>query len=144
MGNYVSGPNIMQPVHNITAPPALSQPPPPAPQLMSMGPIMQQRPDCRLAPIVPPVSGPSNSGVAYPSCMVSGSSHASHMEQTSVDGVGRIRRVPTITYRGSTSSSEYKSETEFNTRPVLLAYQSPPLTPPFLTSSPPPPYTTMS
>jgi len=86
VGNYVSGPNIMQPVHNIAAPPpALPQPqpppPPPAPQLMSMGPIMQQRPDCRLAPIVPPVSGPSNSGVAYPSCMVGGSSHASHMEQ---------------------------------------------------------------
>ncbi|EGI61875.1 hypothetical protein G5I_09776 [Acromyrmex echinatior] len=87
MGNYVSGPNIMQPVHNIAAPPpALPQPQPPpppsAPQLMSMGPIMQQRPDCRMAPIVPPVSGPSNSGVAYPSCMVGGSSHASHMEQT--------------------------------------------------------------
>lgn len=85
MASYVSGPNIMQPVHNIAAPPpALPQPqPPPPPQPMQpMGPIMQQRPDCRLAPIVPPVSGPSNSGVAYPSCMVGGSSHASHMEQT--------------------------------------------------------------
>ncbi|KAL0132286.1 hypothetical protein PUN28_000222 [Cardiocondyla obscurior] len=86
MGSYASGPNIMQSVHNISGPPpALPQPPPPppAPQPMQpMGPLMQQRPDCRLAPIVPPVSGPSNSGVAYPSCMVGGSSHASHMEQT--------------------------------------------------------------
>ncbi|KMQ93803.1 af4 fmr2 family member 4-like protein [Lasius niger] len=87
--NYASGPNIMQPVHNIAAsvPPALPQPPPPplpAPQPMQqqpMGPIMPQRPDCRLAPtIVPPVSG--NSAVAYPSCMVGGNNHAGHMEQT--------------------------------------------------------------
>ncbi|RLU21285.1 hypothetical protein DMN91_005658 [Ooceraea biroi] len=92
MANYASGPNIMQSVHNIAAPPAaLPQPqpppqPPPAPQPMQqpMGPIMQQRPDCRLAPaIVPPVSGPSNSGIAYPSCMVgSGHTGSGHMEQT--------------------------------------------------------------
>lgn len=90
MANYASGPNIMQPVHNIAAsvvPPALPQPPPPPPpvpqpmQQQPMGPIMPQRPDCRLAPtMVPPVS--ANSGVAYPSCMVGGSSHASHMEQS--------------------------------------------------------------
>lgn len=92
--NYASGPNIMQPVHNIAVPPppppppALPQPqlpPPPTPQPMQpMGPMMQQRPDCRLAPtIVPPVSGPGNSGspVVYPSCMV-GSNHTGHMEQT--------------------------------------------------------------
>lgn len=87
VANYVSGPNIMQPVHNIAPPSALPQPqpppPPPAPQPMQpMGLIMQQRPDCRLAPIVPPVSGPGNSGVVYPSCMVGSSSHTSHMEQT--------------------------------------------------------------
>ncbi|EFN79107.1 histone-lysine N-methyltransferase 2D isoform X2 [Harpegnathos saltator] len=88
MTNYVSGPNIMQPVHNLSAPPpTLPQPqppPPPAPQPMQpMGPMMQQRPDCRLAQsIVPPVSGPSNSGVAYPSCMVGNSGHTGHMEQT--------------------------------------------------------------
>lgn len=90
MANYVSGPSIMQPVHNIPAPPtALVHPqpppqgPPPGPQPMQpMGPIMQQRPDCRLAPtIVPPVSGQANSGVAYPSCMVGSNSHAGHMEQ---------------------------------------------------------------
>ncbi|XP_011869461.1 PREDICTED: heat shock protein DDB_G0288861-like [Vollenhovia emeryi] len=86
MASYVPGPNMMQPVHNIAAPPpALPQPPPPppAPQPMPpMGPLMQQRPDCRLAPIVPPVSGPSNPGIAYASCMVTGSNHGSHMDQT--------------------------------------------------------------
>ncbi|XP_076282622.1 uncharacterized protein LOC143210050 [Lasioglossum baleicum] len=94
MANYVSGPNILQPVHNIPAPgPALvqSQPPPPpggphpsAPQtIQPMGPMMQQRPDCRLAPsIVPPVSGQGNAGVAYASCMVGSNNHAGHgMEQ---------------------------------------------------------------
>ncbi|XP_076172725.1 uncharacterized protein LOC143149331 isoform X2 [Ptiloglossa arizonensis] len=91
MANYVSGPNIMQPVHNITtALPTLVQPqppppgPPPGPQSMQpMGPMMQQRPDCRLAPtIVPPVSGQENTGVAYPSCMVGNNSHTGHnMEQ---------------------------------------------------------------
>ncbi|XP_014473665.1 PREDICTED: mediator of RNA polymerase II transcription subunit 15-like isoform X2 [Dinoponera quadriceps] len=87
---YTSGPNIMQPVHNIGAPqPTLPQPqappPPPVPQqsMQPMGPMMQQRPDCRLAPtIAPPVSGPGNSGVAYPSCMVGNSGHTGHMEQT--------------------------------------------------------------
>ena len=91
MANYVSGPNVMQPVHNISAvPPTLvqSQPPPPGPQsapqpMQPIGPLMQQRPDCRLASaIIPPVSGQGNSGVAYPSCMVGSSSHAGHnMEQ---------------------------------------------------------------
>ncbi|XP_043263111.1 uncharacterized protein LOC122403576 [Colletes gigas] len=87
MANYVSAPNIMQPVHNITAAlPTLvqPQPPPPAPQSMQpMGPMMQQRPDCRLAPtIAPPVSGQENTGVAYPSCMVGNNSHTGHnMEQ---------------------------------------------------------------
>ncbi|XP_053979754.1 uncharacterized protein LOC128876937 isoform X1 [Hylaeus volcanicus] len=92
MANYVSAPNIMQPVHNITAAlPTLAQPqpppgPPPEPQpIQPMGPMMQQRPDCRLAPaIVPPVSvsGQENTGVAYPSCMVGNNSHTGHnMEQ---------------------------------------------------------------
>nr|XP_012217911.1 PREDICTED: LOW QUALITY PROTEIN: mediator of RNA polymerase II transcription subunit 15-like [Linepithema humile] len=87
MANYASASNIMQPVHNIAVPPpALPQPqppPPPAPQSMQpMGPLMQQRPDCRLAPIIPPVSGPGNPGIAYPSCMIGGNSHTGHMEQT--------------------------------------------------------------
>nr|XP_033331449.1 uncharacterized protein LOC117223331 [Megalopta genalis] len=92
MANYVSGPNILQPVHNIpaTAPTLVqSQPPPPpgpppAPQtIQPMGPMMQQRPDCRLAPsIVPPVSGQGNTGVAYASCMVGNDNHTGHgMEQ---------------------------------------------------------------
>lgn len=79
--NYTSGLNIMTTVHNIAAlpqlPPPPPPPPPPAPQPMQqqpMGPIMPERPDCRLAPtIVPPVS--SNSSVAYPSCMVGGNGH---------------------------------------------------------------------
>ncbi|XP_003706915.2 uncharacterized protein LOC100876218 [Megachile rotundata] len=93
MANYVSGSNIMQSVHNIPGPPPpLVQPqphpptgpPPPAPQSMQpMGSMMQQRPDCRLAPpIVPPVSGQGNTGVAYPSCMVGSNSHTGHMEQS--------------------------------------------------------------
>lgn len=88
MANYVSGPDMMQPVLNISAPPpSLPQPqslPPPGPQPMQpIGPIMQQRPDCRLASsIVPPVSGPSNAAVTYPSCMVANNGHAAHMEQT--------------------------------------------------------------
>ncbi|KAG7199509.1 hypothetical protein KM043_014128 [Ampulex compressa] len=92
MANYIPGPNIMQPVHSIPAPPpTLAQPPPPQgpppppppPQPMQpMGPIMQQRPDCRLAPpIGPPVSAQGNTGVVYPSCMVGSNSHAGHMEQ---------------------------------------------------------------
>ncbi|CAK9832095.1 hypothetical protein ANTRET_LOCUS8979 [Anthophora retusa] len=92
MANYVSGSNIIQPVHNIPAPtPTIVQSqshppagPPPAPQsIQQMGSMMQQqRPDCRLAPaIVAPVSGQGNTGVAYPSCMVGSNSHAGHMEQ---------------------------------------------------------------
>ncbi|KAM0731248.1 hypothetical protein ACS0PU_002308 [Formica fusca] len=85
MTNYASAPNVMTTVHNISALPQLPPPPPPPPppvpqpmQQQPMGPIMPQRPDCRLAPtIIPPVS--SNSGVTYPSCMVGGNGH---MEQT--------------------------------------------------------------
>lgn len=82
----------MQPVHNIpTAVPSLvpSQPPPPGPPpdpqtMQPMGPMMQQRPDCRLAPgIVPPVSGQGNTGgVTYASCMIGSNNHTGHaMEQ---------------------------------------------------------------
>ncbi|KZC07450.1 hypothetical protein WN55_09443 [Dufourea novaeangliae] len=91
MANYVPGPNIMQPVHNIPIASATlvqSQPPPPGPApalqtMPSMGLMMQQRPDCRLAPnIVPPVSGQGNTGVSYPSCMVGSNNHTGHsMEQ---------------------------------------------------------------
>ncbi|XP_011253321.1 uncharacterized protein LOC105249501 [Camponotus floridanus] len=82
--NYTSGPNIMTTVHNITALPQLPPPPPPPPapqpmQQQPMGSIMPQRPDCRLAPTIVPPPVSSNSGVAYPSCMVGGNSH---MEQT--------------------------------------------------------------
>lgn len=83
--NYVTGPNMMQPVHNISAVPSTlvhSQPsgPPPASQPMQpVGPMMQQRPDCRLAPaIVPPASTQPNTGVAYPSCMVGNGNHTGH------------------------------------------------------------------
>lgn len=85
MVNYVTGPNMMQPVHNISAVPSTlvhSQPsgPPPASQPMQpVGPMMQQRPDCRLAPaIVPPASTQPNTGVAYPSCMVGNGNHTGH------------------------------------------------------------------
>lgn len=92
MPNYVGNSNILQPVHNISAPPpSIPQPqppppppgPPPGPQSMQpMGPIMQQRPDCRLAPsIVPPVSTQGNSGAVYASCLVANNNHTGHMEQ---------------------------------------------------------------
>ncbi|KAK2578581.1 hypothetical protein KPH14_012014 [Odynerus spinipes] len=92
MPNYVASSNILQPVHNISAPPpTIPQPqppppgPPPGPQPMQpMGPIMQQRPDCRLAPsIVPPVStqGAVNSGAVYASCLVANNNHTGHLEQ---------------------------------------------------------------
>ena len=93
MANYVSGSNIMQSVHNIPGPPPplvqpqphpSTGPPPPAPQSMQpMGAMMQQRPDCRLAPsIVPPVSSQRNIEVVYPSCMVESNNNAEHMEQS--------------------------------------------------------------
>lgn len=93
MANYVSGSNIMQSVHNIPGPPPplvqpqphpSTAPPPPAPQSMQpMGTMMQQRPDCRLAPsIVPPVSSQRNIEVVYPSCMVESNNNAEHMEQS--------------------------------------------------------------
>lgn len=91
VASYVPGPSIMQPVHNISAPtlPHTQPPPltgpqvsPPGPQPMQpMGPIMQQRPDCRLAqPVGPPVSS-QGSSVVYPPCMVGSNSHTTHMEQ---------------------------------------------------------------
>lgn len=82
----------MQPLHTLSSPPTLqhSQPmpndqqvSPPCPTPMQpMGPIMQQRPDCRLVPTVEaPVSSQPNS-IAYPSCMVTNNNQTSHMEQT--------------------------------------------------------------
>ena len=84
---YVSAPSILQPLHTLPASsnlthsqpiPADPQGPPPGPTPMQpMGPIMQQRPDCRL------VSASSQANnVAYPSCMVANNTHAGHMEQT--------------------------------------------------------------
>ncbi|XP_017764711.1 PREDICTED: uncharacterized protein LOC108554080 isoform X2 [Eufriesea mexicana] len=91
MANYVSGSNMIQPIHNIPAPPptivqSQSHPPtgpPPIPQsIQSMNSMMQQRPDCRLAQtIVASVSGQGSAGVVYPSCMVGSNSHTGHMEQ---------------------------------------------------------------
>ncbi|XP_014605685.1 PREDICTED: actin cytoskeleton-regulatory complex protein PAN1-like [Polistes canadensis] len=92
MPNYVASSNILQPVHNISAPPPSipqSQPPPPPPpgpppgpqSMQPMGPIMQQRSDCRLAPIVPPVSTQGNSNAVYASCLVANNNHTGHMEQ---------------------------------------------------------------
>ncbi|KAK0090894.1 hypothetical protein PV325_000060 [Microctonus aethiopoides] len=79
--NYPPDPNIMQPVHISVAPLTLPPPTvnqcPPGPQPMqTIGPIIQQRPDCRM---VPPVSSQGNPGVSYSSCMVGNNSH---MEQT--------------------------------------------------------------
>ncbi|XP_023289818.1 uncharacterized protein LOC105698857 isoform X2 [Orussus abietinus] len=91
LANYVPGPNMLQSVHNIPGPPppiAQAQPPPPPepqvppgpPPMQPMGPMMQQRPDCRLAPpIVPSASTQGNSAVVYASCMVGSNTH---MEQT--------------------------------------------------------------
>ena len=74
----------MQPLH--TQPMSTDpQGPQPGPTMQPMGPIMQQRSDCRLIPPVgPPVSSQTNN-VAYPSCMVANNSHTGHtsdMEQT--------------------------------------------------------------
>lgn len=90
MANYVSGSNIIQPIHNIPPPPPTivqSQshpppgPPPGAQSIQPMNSMIQQRPDCRLASIVAPVSGQGNTGVTYPSCMVGSNTHTGHMEQ---------------------------------------------------------------
>lgn len=92
MAPYVSAPSIIQPLHTLPATSTLThlqamsaepQGPPPGPTPMQpMGPIMQQRPDCRLVPTVGvPASSQANS-VAYTSCMVANNSHAGHMEQT--------------------------------------------------------------
>ncbi|XP_048265278.1 uncharacterized protein LOC100649967 isoform X1 [Bombus terrestris] len=91
MANYVSGSNIIQPIHNISTPPSTivqsqshppAGPPPASQSIQPINSMMQQRPDCRLAPaIVTPVSGQGNTGVAYPSCMVGSNSHTGHMEQ---------------------------------------------------------------
>lgn len=91
VANYVSGSNIIQPIHNISTPPSTivqsqshppAGPPPASQSIQPINSMMQQRPDCRLAPaIVTPVSGQGNTGVAYPSCMVGSNSHTGHMEQ---------------------------------------------------------------
>ncbi|XP_043787078.1 AF4/FMR2 family member lilli-like isoform X2 [Apis laboriosa] len=82
--------NIIQPIHNIPPPPptivqSQSHPPAGPPQatqsIQPMNSMIQQRPDCRLASIVAPVSGQGNTGVTYPSCMVGSNTHTGHMEQ---------------------------------------------------------------
>ncbi|XP_066603286.1 uncharacterized protein [Prorops nasuta] len=90
--NSTSCPTIMQvPIHNIPGPSTpltQAQPAPPGaqtgpPPMQPIGPIIQQRSDCRLAPpIGPSVSVQGNSGVIYHSCMVGNTNHASHMEQS--------------------------------------------------------------
>lgn len=87
MANYVSGSNIIQPIHNIPPPPPTivqSHPPagpPPAQSIQPMNSMIPQRSDCRLASIVAPVSGQGSTGVTYPSCMVGSNTHTGHMEQ---------------------------------------------------------------
>lgn len=91
VANYVSGANTIQPIQNIPAPPPTviqsQSHPSAAPQatqsVQQIGSMMQQRPDCRLAPtIVAPVSVQANAAVAYPSCMVvATNANAGQMEQ---------------------------------------------------------------
>lgn len=91
MANYVSGSNIIQPIHNIPPPPPTivqsqshpqsAGPPPAAQSIQPMNSMIQQRPDCRLASIVAPVSAQGSTGVTYPSCMVGSNTHTGHMEQ---------------------------------------------------------------
>lgn len=84
-------PVIQQPVHAI--PPTTIVPPQTHPSadpttasqpVQPMDAMMQQRPDCRLAPTIGvPVSTQGNTGVVYSSCMVvSNNNHAGHMEQS--------------------------------------------------------------
>lgn len=84
---YVPEPSIMQPLHTLSSPtlthsqsmPTDQQVSPTCPTPMQpMGPIMQQRPDCRLEP---PVSNQPNN-ITYPSCMVTNNNQTNHMEQT--------------------------------------------------------------
>ncbi|XP_016920521.2 AF4/FMR2 family member lilli isoform X2 [Apis cerana] len=83
--------NIIQPIHNIPPPPPTivqsqshpqsAGPPPAAQSIQPMNSMIQQRPDCRLASIVAPVSAQGSTGVTYPSCMVGSNTHTGHMEQ---------------------------------------------------------------
>ncbi|XP_046736220.1 AF4/FMR2 family member lilli-like [Diprion similis] len=93
MATYVSGPNIMHPVEDMSAPHPSSHPqrlpmvesqvPPVSQPMQPMGLLMQQRSDCRLAQSVvgPSVSSQGNPAVAYPPCMVGTNTHTNHIEQ---------------------------------------------------------------